>query len=340
MVTTTEATVQDPAETIDTVTTWWDNPLTQQWLVERPIHIAIIIVVALLLHWLARRVITKLADASISNGGLQRKRLPRMPLMRGGASKRVRREQDSQIDALEKARENRRISRIRTLANVARSAAAIFVWAWAALAILSSLDVNIAPLIASAGVVGVALGFGAQSLVKDFISGIFMLLEDQYGIGDTIDLGNGVFGDVEEITLRITTVRDIDGALWYVRNGEIMQVANHSDEYSVARLQIPVGLNNNHRQASTIIEAALADAVREPELAGLVVEAPELKGISEIQPDYASYRATVKTLPGKQWDVQRALQAKVLEAMEDNGISTPYPHGIGITAPRPTGDDD
>mgnify|MGYP002651783288 CR=1 FL=1 len=108
------------------------------------------------------------------------------------------------------------------------------IWVWAALAVLSEIGVNVAPLIASAGVLGVAIGFGAQSLVKDFLSGIFMLLENQYGVGDTISV-NGVEGTVEEMTLRVTTLRDIDGTLWYVRNGEIIRVGNMSQDHAVAR---------------------------------------------------------------------------------------------------------
>ncbi|MFR9871972.1 mechanosensitive ion channel family protein, partial [Corynebacterium striatum] len=210
-------------QAVETVTGFWKNETTQSWLVDKPIRIAIILLIALVAHWLLRRLITKLADNSIKNGRLK-------------SQVRPRRKVAKQDTALAKTHEARRVSRLQTLASVGRSAAGIFVWVWAVLAILSEVGVNVAPLVASAGVVGVALGFGAQSLVKDFLSGIFMLLEDQYGIGDTIDLGNGVFGDVESISLRITTVRDIDGALWYVRNGEILQVANHSDHYSVARV--------------------------------------------------------------------------------------------------------
>ena len=232
--------------------------------------------------------------------------------------------------ALASTNEARRVSRIQTLAGVGRSAVTIFVWVWAVLAILDKLGVNVAPLVASAGVVGVALGFGAQALVKDFLSGIFMLMEDQYGIGDTIDLGNGVFGDVESISLRITTVRDIDGALWYVRNGEILQVANHSDRYSVARIQVPVALSNDPDKAFSVINAAAADASHDPTIRDIILAEPTVNGMSGLEVDHMSYRVSVKTLPGKQWDVQRALQSKILSAMHAEGISTPYPRGMAV----------
>ena len=246
-----------PSQAVADVTNWWADPATKEWLIERPIKIGVIIIVALILHWVSRRVINKLAKSSIEKKGTRSNPINKIGLP-GALSKKQKDKQEKQLRSIDKSRENRRISRIKTLATVATSAAAIVVWGWAALAILDQVGVNIAPLIASAGVLGVALGFGAQSLVKDFLSGVFMLLEDQYGIGDTIDLGDGVFGDVEEITLRITTVRDLDGALWYIRNGEILKVANHSDEFSVARIQVPVGLSNDTEKAFEVIE----DSVR------------------------------------------------------------------------------
>ncbi|WP_295806141.1 mechanosensitive ion channel family protein [uncultured Corynebacterium sp.] len=289
----------------------------RSWLVDKPIGIALILIVAIVGNWLLRRLITKLADNSIKKGKLSSPLSPRKTHV----------ETDK---ALASTNEARRVSRIQTLAGVGRSAVTIFVWVWAVLAILDKLGVNVAPLVASAGVVGVALGFGAQALVKDFLSGIFMLMEDQYGIGDTIDLGNGVFGDVESISLRITTVRDIDGALWYVRNGEILQVANHSDRYSVARIQVPVALSNDPDKAFSVISAAAADASHAPTIRDIILAEPTVNGMSGLEVDHMSYRVSVKTLPGKQWDVQRALQSRILSAMHAEGISTPYPRGMAI----------
>ena len=322
-----------PSQAVADVTNWWADPATKEWLIERPIKIGVIIIVALILHWVSRRVINKLAKSSIEKKGTRSNPINKIGLP-GALSKKQKDKQEKQLRSIDKSRENRRISRIKTLATVATSAAAIVVWGWAALAILDQVGVNIAPLIASAGVLGVALGFGAQSLVKDFLSGVFMLLEDQYGIGDTIDLGDGVFGDVEEITLRITTVRDMDGALWYIRNGEILKVANHSDEFSVARIQVPVGLSNDTEKAFEVIESSGQQASKTPEGAELLLDEPVVNGVSDFQPDYLSFRVTVKTLPGSQWQVQRILQGRVLNSMNDAGVTTPYPYGIGITAPQ------
>ena len=302
---------------VDSVTQWWQSEDMRSWLVERPLGILLILIVAVIGNWLLRRLITKLADNSIKKGKLSSPLSPR-------------KSHPVTDKALASTQEARRVSRIQTLAGVGRSAVSIFVWVWAALAILDKLGVNVAPLVASAGVVGVALGFGAQALVKDFLSGIFMLMEDQYGIGDTIDLGNGVFGDVESISLRITTVRDIDGALWYVRNGEILQVANHSDRYSVARIQVPVALSNDPDKAYNVISAAAAAASHDPTIQPDILAEPTVNGMSGLEVDHMSYRVSVKTLPGKQWDVQRAMQAKILSAMQAEGIATPYPRGMAI----------
>ena len=311
------AATEKSGEAVDTVTQWWQNEDMRSWLVDKPIGIALILVVAVIGSWLLRRLITKLADNSIKKGRLTSPLTPR--------------KQHKETDkALARTQEARRTSRIQTLAGVGRSAVAIFVWVWAALAVLDKLGVNVAPLVASAGVVGVALGFGAQALVKDFLSGIFMLMEDQYGIGDTIDLGNGVFGDVESISLRITTVRDIDGALWYVRNGEIMQVANHSDRYSVARVQVPIALSNDPTRALHVITDAADAAAHDADIRDFILAQPTVNGMSGLEVDHMSYRVSVKTLPGKQWDVQRALQAAILTAMQAEGVSTPYPRGMAI----------
>ena len=315
-------------DAVESVSSFWNDENVQLWLIERPIRIGLIIILAFIAHWALRHLINRLAKNSIKASTLKK---PSRTRSRPG--------EDSQPDdTLRETREARRASRIKTLAGVGRSAVAIVVWVSAGIAILDELEVNVAPLIASAGVIGVALGFGAQELVRDFLSGIFMLIEDQYGIGDVIDLGNGVFGDVESISLRITTVRDIDGALWYVRNGEILQVANHSDEYSVARIQIPVGLSNDPEVAGDVIDKAVKDAVKDEKIRKMVLSTPRIDGMSKFEPDYVSFRVSTKTLPGRQWDVQRFVQSRVLNVMHAEGISTPYPHGIGIANPH-KGDD-
>ncbi|APT92049.1 mechanosensitive ion channel protein MscS [Corynebacterium phocae] len=325
--TTTNNEIPNPQEAVNHVNNWWQSDWTQTWLIERPISIALIVLIALIAHWLLRRIIRKAAAKASRADGIRRSLTK--PL-KPSSAERPARDYSAEVALQAKARESRRVARIQTLASVASSASAIFVWAWALVAILSQLDVNVAPLIASAGVVGVALGFGAQSLVKDFLSGIFMLIEDQYGIGDVVDLGNGVFGDVEDITLRITTVRDIDGALWYVRNGEILKVANHSNDFAIARLQIPLSLSNDADKAEAFLHDSVTSAIQHDEVRGLILDDPKFQGISVFETDHASFRVSIKTLPGRQWDVQRFVHGFVWNDMKDKGISAPYPKGIGI----------
>lgn len=325
---TVDQVTQTTGEAVNAVTSWWDNPVTQEWLIAKPVTILIILVVAGLAHWALRRFVERLARKNIHGGGRPLK-ISRALSRRG----RVEEEISEQVQAMRDSQEQRRQSRVRTLAGVFKSASAILIWTFAVLAILSEIGVNIAPLIASAGVVGVALGFGAQSLVKDFLSGIFMLMEDQYGVGDTVDVGDGIIGDVEDISLRITTVRDIDGTLWYVRNGEILRVGNLSDEYAIARIQIPVGLSNDTGEAWKVILDTAQATAQDPAIRNVILEEPTMNGVTAVEPDHLSYRVSVKTLPGEQWGVQRLIQAKIVDALRANDISMPYPRGIGALRP-------
>lgn len=317
--------------TVNDVNEWWQDPTTREWLIQKPLEILATIIVALLAHWLLRRGIDKLADRHINS----KMKKPKLPARKGKKAEDPE-EIPPHVQAMNRAQNDRRKSRIRTLAAVGKSATAILVWAWAILAILQAININVGPIIASAGVAGLALGFGAQSLVKDFLSGIFMLVEDQYGVGDVVDVGDGIIGDVEDISLRLTTVRDIDGTVWYVRNGEILRVGNLSDEFSIARLQIPVGLSNDTEEAWQVILDSVNEGVKSERLKDGIIEEPTMNGVTDVQPDYLSYRISVKTLPGRQWETQRILQGKVLNDMREAGITTPYPHGIGAYHPAKT----
>ena len=286
-------------EAVTGVTSWWNDPETQDILIQRPLKILLIIVVALVLNWLARSIIHRAT----------RRGIERTPLLASEA------EDTPQY----RAQEARRQQRMRTLGNVGRSVAVIVIWTWAVLAVLDQLGVNVAPLIASAGVVGVAIGFGAQSLVKDFFSGMFILIENQFGVGDTIQVGD-IVGEVEMMTLRITTIRDMDGALWHVRNGDIDQVGNHSARFSTARLQIPVSLMADPDKVSRVIEDTAIAACRDPEIREAVMDTPAMLGPSEFNPTYVSFRLSVQTMPGQQWAVARHLNHRILAALHQEDI--------------------
>ena len=289
------------------LSTWWNDPDTQQNFVTRPLWILLIILVASVLQWVLNRLIRRGAENAIKNPGSG------VPFRRG----------ERDVDSPQaRSQEQRRQARIRTLSNVGRSAVAIVIWVWAIMAILDQLGVNVAPLVASAGIVGVALGFGAQSLVKDFLSGMFILLENQYGVGDVIAV-NDVEGTVEDMTMRITTLRDIDGTLWYIRNGNIEQVGNNSDRFSVARMEVPVSLFADPSKAADVILDAARAAAQSERIRRDIIGEPELLGVSSFTTDHLTYRVTVNTMPGAQWGVSRFMYEQILEAMQEADVRLP-----------------
>ena len=154
---------------------------------------------------------------------------------------------------VDEQQEERNKARTETLTSVLSSGANLVIWTVAVLMILGELGINLGPLIAGAGIVGVAVGFGAQSVVKDFLSGMFMLVEDQYGVGDSIDVGL-VSGTVERVTLRTTILRDGDGSIWYIPNGEIARVGNRSQVWGRALLDIDVAYDTDLRKAQQVLK--------------------------------------------------------------------------------------
>ncbi|NOV96703.1 mechanosensitive ion channel family protein [Isoptericola halotolerans] len=201
----------------------------------------------------------------------------------------------------------RRAQRARTVGSVLNSTANIVVGVMILLMILTEVGFRVGPLLASAGVAGIALGFGAQSLVKDFISGIFILVEDQYGVGDVVDLGSGAEGVIEEVQLRTTQVRSVDGTLWWVRNGEILRAGNRTQQWSraLAEVRVPVDADVD------VVRAALgraADLVAaDPELAGDFLEPPSVRGVDAVTDFSMTFTVHAQVNPGTQWDVSRAL---------------------------------
>jgi small conductance mechanosensitive channel len=219
----------------------------------------------------------------------------------------------------------RREARARTLASVLRSVTTAVIGVILVLMVLQELDFSVAPLLASAGVVGVALGFGSQSLVRDVVSGMFMIIEDQYGVGDEVDIG-AASGTVEAVGLRITRLRDVNGTVWYVRNGEILRVGNQSQGWSRAVLDVNVGyLENIDRVESVLLD--LAQELRnEPDFSALILDEPEVWGVESLTADGLVVRLVVKTRPLEQWRVARELRRRVKIRFDEEGIemrSTP-----------------
>jgi len=213
----------------------------------------------------------------------------------------------------------RRALRAETIGAVLRSIVAALIWATAVVMILDTLNVNLAAIGIGASIIGVAVGFGAQSLVKDFISGVFMIIEDQYGVGDVIDTGVAS-GTVEGVSLRTTRLRDAEGVVWHIPNGTILRVGNKSQQWARALLDIPVAYDSDLATATAAIRAGADAVVADPDLARFVIDSPEILGVEQVTNDQVVIRLGVKTQPLEQWRVARALRARVKASLDDAGI--------------------
>lgn len=223
----------------------------------------------------------------------------------------------------------RRRQRAETIGSVLRSIVSLFTLSLAAMLVLGELGINLAPIVASAGIVGVALGFGAQNLVKDFISGIFMILEDQYGVGDVVDLGEAS-GTVEAMGLRVTTLRDVQGAVWYVRNGEVLRVGNKTQGWSQVVLDLPVAHTTDLEQARAAMKQVADDMRLDPDWAEAFLGAPEDLGVESITAEGITLRLLARTTTSDQWRVARELRLRIKARFDAEGIRTPV-----LFAPRP-----
>jgi small conductance mechanosensitive channel len=213
----------------------------------------------------------------------------------------------------------RREQRARTLASVLRSITTITVGLVVGLMIVGELGYQLAPLLASASVVGVALGIGCQSLVRDFVSGVFIIFEDQYGVGDVINVGD-VSGTVEAVNLRVTRLRDVNGTVWYVRNGEILKVGNQSQGWSRTVLDISVPNDKDIARTRELL-LGIGTALREdPAFKHLVVDDPEVWGVEALGAGSFVLRLVVKTQPLQQWSVARELRRRIKEDFQAAGI--------------------
>jgi small-conductance mechanosensitive channel len=230
---------------------------------------------------------------------------------------------------------SRRGQRLEALWAVLTSILGLVVWAGALLVILgTTFGVSLAPFLAGAGIIGIALGFGAQDLIKDFVSGVFMLIEDQYGVGDTIDVGDAI-GEVEKITLRTTRLRDVNGTVWYFPNGEIRHVGNQSLGWSRALLDVTVSINSDIDRASEVILGVAEEMAEEPGYERLFLAPPEVLGVENVGVGGVVIRLVVRTASGEQWAISRELRRRMKLALDEAGIEMPLPQGISPSEPAP-----
>ncbi|MFJ1765104.1 mechanosensitive ion channel family protein [Amycolatopsis sp. NPDC088138] len=277
------------------------------WLLTKPLKILMIIVIAFLVRLLLKRLINRVTTLPKTGG-----KLPSL----------LRPLRERAPEVLGSAVIERRRQRATTIGSVLKSMATFLIYGLAFILVLGELGINLGPIIASAGIIGVAIGFGAQNLVRDFLSGIFMMIEDQYGVGDVVDIGEAT-GTVEAVGLRITTLRDLKGTVWYVRNGEVLRVGNSSQGFAVAVVDVPLGYSADVERASAVLMQAASTATESEALQANVLEPPEMLGVESVTPEGIQIRLTVKVRPGKQWLVQRALRGQLLAALEEAGFEPP-----------------
>jgi small conductance mechanosensitive channel len=283
-----------------------------RWALDVPLKIALIVLGALVVSHLLRRMVKRglrrlYVGSPLRDGvGAVRRRAPAALLETGETNVRL----EQRVDAL---------------TSVLRSAITLAVWTIAAFMVLGELGISLGPLLAGAGVLGVALGFGSQTLVRDFLSGMFILVEDQYGIGDIVDLDNQTQGVVEAVSMRTTRLRAVDGTVWYVPNGEIRRAGNMSQHWSRALLDLEVAYGSDLEQVKRVIMEA-ATAVWNADDA--VIAEPELWGVEQLGANGMVLRLVIKTTPAEQWRVSRELRERIKLAFDAAGIEIPFPQQV------------
>jgi len=280
----------------------WLDANWQGW-VEGALRIVFIVVLALVLRMIVRKLITQLIERMTkpSESEADLGRLGEL-LANSGVVNTERRQQRSQA-----------------IGSVLRSVASFTILGTAALMVLSALGVNLAPLLASAGVAGVAIGFGARNLVTDFLSGVFMIMEDQYGVGDEIDTGVAT-GTVLEVGLRVTKLRGTNGEIWYIRNGEVKRIANMSQGWSTASVDVQVAYKEDLAQVEELIHRIAEQLGKETPYDELIWGRAKVLGVESVAADSVVLRVEARTTPGKSALVSRTLRQRLKAAFDEAGV--------------------
>jgi moderate conductance mechanosensitive channel len=283
-----------------------------------PVTVALRIIFVLLLAFLIRalvhRLITRIT-ARAANGGTT--------------------DSEHRHTLLPERSGERRTQRSHALRSILGNVASIVIFGIAAITILGDLGVNLAPILASAGVLGVALGFGAQNLVGDFLAGIAILLEDQYGVGDVINVDT-VSGTVEVVGLRVTRLRDVNGVVWHIRNGSLQQVGNQSQGWARAVIDFPVPYNQDMSEIREIMTGVATGMWQEPRWKNVILEEPKVWGVQSLSSSEAVWRLVAMTTPPRQYEVERELRERIKVELDARGIAT-APTVLTLTGPDQTG---
>jgi len=297
-----EACGPDPGVICERLYGWTGNRTlaeATQWFVSVPVTAALVVALALLANLLVRRGIARYV-------------------------RRLEERSEAEHTIEDPAYSERKALRIATASSTIASAASVAIFTVTLFLVLAQFDISLGPLLAGAGIAGVALGFGAQNIVRDVLAGIFVIVEDQYGIGDVIDVGRAT-GTVEGISLRMTRVRDIEGTLWFIPNGTISEVGNMTQRWARVILDIEVAYGADHHEAERVIKAA-ADAMwNDPESDAHLLEEPELWGVEVLGESSVSIRIAVKSAPADQWAAARELRSRIKDSFDAAGMEMPFP---------------
>jgi small-conductance mechanosensitive channel len=279
-----------------------------EWFRGQPLKVVVIIVLALALRFVLLRFIGRGVKLALARADARRAREP-------GRAGRV-------LAQATGADHERHRQRTLTMASLLRSVVTFVVALVMVLTVMTTVGIDLGPVLATAGVGGVALGFGAQSLVKDFLSGIFMILEDQYGVGDVVDTG-GATGTVEDVTLRVTRLRDASGVVWYIRNGEIVRIGNKSQGWATALVDIPVAYSESLDRVIPLIRDVVHTVHESQQWQDKLLEEPNVVGVESITGGTVTIRVVAKTLPQEQYGVSREIRERVKAAFDAEGIKAP-----------------
>ena len=286
-------------------------------LIGKPLSISGLFLLGLVIRWLLHRVVDRVVTRA--EEGVLPERVTRLSLGNHRTAESA--------PARDLVTSTRRVQRAKTMGSLLKSIITGVLMAVIGTMMLSELGVNIAPIIASAGILGVAIGFGAQSLVKDFLSGVFMILEDQYGVGDVIDVGEAN-GTVEAVSLRVTRLRDVNGTVWYVPNGEILRVGNMSQNWARTVLDVSVAYDEDFAKVRRVLQEIAHDLWEDDDFRGQVIEEPEVWGVQELGIDGVTVRVTLKTAPLEQWAIAREMRERILARFAHEGIEIPLPQRV------------
>jgi small conductance mechanosensitive channel len=290
------------------------------FLIGVPLFIVAVIVGALVVRWLAHRAIRRGVD-----------RIATQPRRRGRLDL---------FEAADPVVAERRGQRAKAIGSLLQAAVSVLVWVVAVFLVLPELGVQITGLVAGAGIVGLALAFGAQTLISDLVSGIFMIAEDQYGVGDVIDMGEAS-GVVEAVGLRTTRLRAVDGTVWHVRNGEVTRVGNMSQGWSRALLDIEVAYQEDVTHVMEVLTRVGHELRADADFGPKILDEPEMWGVEAFGANSVIIRMIIKTRPLEQWTVAREFRRRIKHEFDRLGIEIPFPQrSVWVRTDGPGGEEE